>query len=173
MGDETILEWICKKLMAEHRAHTILLYGSRADGSAGKDSDYDLAAFGPINTPFRIARLVKGEYLDVWAYPEAELQRDPNVGHLRLGTAGSSSSAEAKQKRSSAGSRTTFFAVRNRCLPAKPKLGKSGPTRRSPAPLGEIPKATTDDWSSFKYCWRTTSMFEVSGSKALRSHYAG
>ena len=84
MGDETRLEWICNKLVAEHRAHTILLYGSRAEGSAGKDSDYDLAAYGPIDTPFRIARLVKGEYVDVWAYPEAELQRDPNVGHLRL-----------------------------------------------------------------------------------------
>jgi hypothetical protein len=54
------------------------------DGSSGADSDYDMAAFGPIGEPFRIARLDDGLYLDVWVYREADLARDPSLEHLRL-----------------------------------------------------------------------------------------
>jgi len=83
VSNELVLERICKELVAAHKMHTILLYGSRADGSASEDSDYDVAAFGPIKEPFRIARLVNGAYLDVWAYPEDALL-SPTDESLRL-----------------------------------------------------------------------------------------
>jgi predicted nucleotidyltransferase len=84
MGDAMVLDWLLKDLVLEHEAHTVLLYGSRADGSAREDSDYDVAAFGPVTEPFRIARRFNGAYLDVWVYPESELQISPGVEHLRL-----------------------------------------------------------------------------------------
>lgn len=64
-------------------AHTVLLYGSRADGSATQQSDYDLAAFGGVEAVVRDARMVDGSYLDAFIYPETVLQ-SPTVEHLRL-----------------------------------------------------------------------------------------
>ena len=80
---DPILDQVCKLLLAEHAVHTILLYGSRADGSAGADSDYDVAAFGPINKSFRVAQLVDGFYLDVFVYPEV-LLLEPTEEYLKL-----------------------------------------------------------------------------------------
>ena len=82
--EEPLLRRVYNELISEHNAHTILLYGSRADGPFGDDSDYDIAAFGPIGEPFRIARLEDGLYLDIWVYPEADLAREPALEHLRL-----------------------------------------------------------------------------------------
>jgi hypothetical protein len=70
---DAALARICQELVSVYRMHTVLLYGSRADGSATADSDYDIAAFGPIDAPLRIARPQDGAYLDIWAYPEAML----------------------------------------------------------------------------------------------------
>jgi hypothetical protein len=64
-------------------AHTILLYGSRADDSAGPASDYDIAAFAPIAESRRVARLESGAYLDVFIHPDAELAK-PAEEHLKL-----------------------------------------------------------------------------------------
>jgi predicted nucleotidyltransferase len=71
--DDPQLAAICHELVARHQAHTILLYGSRADGSAGEDSDYDVAAYAPVAEPLRIARKEGSVYWDVWVYPQAEL----------------------------------------------------------------------------------------------------
>jgi len=83
MRSESILDHACEELISVHAAHTILLYGSRADGSAVADSDYDIAAFGSIDKPFRIARLFNGAYLDVFVYPEALLLK-PTEEYLKL-----------------------------------------------------------------------------------------
>jgi len=83
MHPEPILDQVCQELIAAHAVHTILLYGSRADGSAGSDSDYDVAAFGPIDKSFRIARLVDGAYLDVFVYSEV-LLLEPTEEYLKL-----------------------------------------------------------------------------------------
>jgi hypothetical protein len=83
MHSEPILDRACKELVSAHAVHTILLYGSRADGSAGADSDYDIAAFSPNDKSFRIARLVDGAYLDVFIYPEA-LLIEPTQEYLKL-----------------------------------------------------------------------------------------
>jgi len=83
MRTDPILNQVCKELVAVQAVHTILLYGSRADGSAGADSDYDVAAFGPIDKSFRVARLIDAVYLDGFVYPEA-LLLEPTEEYLKL-----------------------------------------------------------------------------------------
>ena len=83
MRTDPILDKVCTELIAAHAVHTILLYGSRADGSAGSDSDYDVAAFGASDKSFRVARLVDDAYLDVFVYPEA-LLLEPTEEYLKL-----------------------------------------------------------------------------------------
>lgn len=83
MGDVSVLERICEELVSLHRVHTILLYGSRADGTATDDSDFDIAAFGPVADASRIARKEGAAYLDIWVYPEASLAQ-PTEESLRL-----------------------------------------------------------------------------------------
>ena len=60
-----------------------MLYGSRADGSATPDSDYDVAAFAPIERTLRDARLLEGAFLDVFIYPEAQMS-DATEEFLKL-----------------------------------------------------------------------------------------
>ena len=83
MRSDPIIDQVRKELVAAHAVHTILLYGSRADGSAGADSDYDVAAFGPIAKSFRVSRVADGAYLDVFVYPEAPLL-EPTEEYLKL-----------------------------------------------------------------------------------------
>jgi hypothetical protein len=83
MNSEPILEQLCTELTTAHAAHTVLLYGLRSDGSARADSDYDIAAFAPVDKSFRIARRLDGVYLDVFVYPEAVLL-SPTEEYLKL-----------------------------------------------------------------------------------------
>lgn len=73
MGVDPVLAYICEQLAAKQGAHTVLLYGSRADGSATADSDYDVAAFAPIEDVLRDARVHDGSYLDIFIYPDRYL----------------------------------------------------------------------------------------------------
>jgi len=73
MDDDSVLVAICDELVSVHGAHTILLYGSRADGTASIDSDYDIAAYAPTREPLRIARPEGLGYLDVWLYSDESL----------------------------------------------------------------------------------------------------
>jgi Nucleotidyltransferase domain len=83
MDSDLFLERACKELVTVHAAHTILLYGSRANGTARPDSDYDIAAFAPVEKAVRDARSVDGLFLDTFIYPEAELF-NPTQSHLKL-----------------------------------------------------------------------------------------
>ncbi len=80
---DPVLDRVCNELVSQHRVHTLLLYGSRANGTATPDSDYDIAAFGPVERLIRDARQVDGAYLDVFIYPEAELAGQAEE-HLKL-----------------------------------------------------------------------------------------
>ena len=44
------------ELVSAHRAHTIILYGSRARGDATAESDIDVATFAEVPTTLRDAR---------------------------------------------------------------------------------------------------------------------
>lgn len=66
---------LCDELTQVHGAHTLLLYGSRADGSAGPDSDYDIAAFAACAVAFRVARPDPCGYVDAFVYPQEILDQ--------------------------------------------------------------------------------------------------
>jgi predicted nucleotidyltransferase len=83
MSRSATLDRILRELSASYGAHTVLLYGSRADGTAGVSSDYDIAAFGEVAAPIRIARSEAGEYLDVFVYPDVVLL-NPSEEYLPL-----------------------------------------------------------------------------------------
>ncbi|HYD81049.1 MAG TPA: nucleotidyltransferase domain-containing protein [Paucimonas sp.] len=80
---DPLLARICRELIARHGAHTILLYGSRANGSANEDSDYDIAAFAKGERIVRDARVFGGKYLDAFVYPEQTLTA-PSAEQLHL-----------------------------------------------------------------------------------------
>ncbi len=80
---DPLVKRFCDELISGHGAHTIVLYGSRADGSAGPSSDYDLAAFAAIPATVRDARLVDGAFLDAFVYPESVLA-SPTEAHLGI-----------------------------------------------------------------------------------------
>ncbi len=83
MAIDTFIDEACRELVSRHGVHTILLYGSRANGAEGADSDYDLAGFGSTAVVLRDARLVGDAYLDAFVYPEAVLLA-PTEEHLKL-----------------------------------------------------------------------------------------
>lgn len=80
---DTVLTEIVEHLIADYHAHTILLYGSRSDGSFAADSDYDLAAFAPIENENRNNKLINNSFWDVFVYPESILS-SPNKDYLKL-----------------------------------------------------------------------------------------
>lgn len=74
---------VLDELVASWGAHTILLYGSRADGSAGPDSDWDIAAFADVPQVVRITRPIEAGFLDVFICPDSQLDA-PTPEHLKL-----------------------------------------------------------------------------------------
>ncbi len=79
-----LLHTLCKDLAQAGGAHTVLLYGSRADGTEDQDSDYDIAAFGPREDTGRDTRVVDGVFLDVFIYPDAVLRQQATADFLKL-----------------------------------------------------------------------------------------
>lgn len=79
---------VADELTRVHRAHTVILYGSRARGDATADSDVDVASFADVETTSRDARRWAGVVLDAFVYPTAVLETrppDPDLLKLRGG----------------------------------------------------------------------------------------
>jgi hypothetical protein len=74
MHPDPVIEAMCRQLVIEHGAHTILLYGSRANGTHTPDSDYDIAAFAPVSDLRRVTGVLAEGFSDIFVYPEATLQ---------------------------------------------------------------------------------------------------
>lgn len=83
MAADEFVHAIARELVARFRVHTVLLYGSHADGSASAESDYDIAAFGPVEYAIRDARVIEGRYLDAFIYPESVFE-SPTEEFLKL-----------------------------------------------------------------------------------------
>lgn len=79
-----LLRTLCTELSQRHGVHTVLLYGSRADGTEDQDSDCDIAAFAPREDIGRDVRMLDGIYLDVFIYPESVLRQQPTMALLKL-----------------------------------------------------------------------------------------
>lgn len=67
-----------------HRAHTIILYGSRARGDATAESDIDVAAFADVAETYRDARLWNRVFLDGFVYPTHVVEQAPTEEMLKL-----------------------------------------------------------------------------------------
>ena len=70
---QAVLDKALSELVNVHHAHTILLYGSRANGTHATDSDYDIAAFARCEKGIRIARETPDGFLDAFVYPDTAL----------------------------------------------------------------------------------------------------
>lgn len=84
---DPVLDRLVARLAGEEGCGVIILYGSRARGDAGPDSDYDLVGFrdreGP---PARETGVRDGALLDVFIYPSARLaEPGPDMLHVRGG----------------------------------------------------------------------------------------
>ncbi len=73
-------------LRRDHGCHTVILYGSRARGDAGPESDYDLLGVREGGESRRDARWVEGAFLDAFVHPEAKIaQAGADLLHVRGG----------------------------------------------------------------------------------------
>jgi len=70
-------------LSRAHSAHTIILYGSYAQGDATPESDVDVAAFADITRTVRDARTWRAVVLDAFVYPST-LAETPDADMLKL-----------------------------------------------------------------------------------------
>lgn len=87
MMQDQLVDGLRDRLIAEHNCHTIILYGSRARGDAGSDSDYDAIGFrdGEAETR-RVTGRWRGVLLDVFIYPTTRLSKpDEDMLHVRGG----------------------------------------------------------------------------------------
>jgi predicted nucleotidyltransferase len=83
MPTSLLLERLCDELVQRHGVHTVILYGSRANGSALPGSDIDIAAFWPADQALRDTGQFHGEYLDLFIYPD-RLLAQPSADDLKL-----------------------------------------------------------------------------------------
>ena len=81
---DRLLEKLTRELRDRYGCHTVILYGSRAQGSHTAESDYDVMGVRKRGTKFRIARVQEGSYVDIFVFSEKDLKR---VGeeHLYMG----------------------------------------------------------------------------------------
>lgn len=71
---DLLLNQLVSELIKKHKCHTVILYGSRARGDFSELSDYDLMGVKKSGRKYRIAEKRNGYYLDVFIYPEKDLQ---------------------------------------------------------------------------------------------------
>ena len=71
---EAFLNGLVIELIKKHKCHTVILYGSHARGDATEHSDFDIMGVRKSGKPYRAAEKRNGTYLDMFVYPEKELQ---------------------------------------------------------------------------------------------------
>ncbi len=83
--EDSHLRRFTDELVGRHGCHTVILYGSRARGDFGPESDYDLAGIRSDGAEIRIGESRDGVYLDAFVYPESAFA-DPesDAKHLRF-----------------------------------------------------------------------------------------
>lgn len=80
---DSILAEIVDFVQTQYGAHTVVLYGSRASCSDDADSDYDVAAFAPVEKTIRHNDNDNGDQWDLFVYPDAMLS-NPTADLLKL-----------------------------------------------------------------------------------------
>ncbi len=80
---DAILAEAVNELIRLHNCHTVVLYGSRAQGRETPKSDYDLLGIRTSGKKFRYARKKKGFFIDAFVFPERDLRRI-NESHVYM-----------------------------------------------------------------------------------------
>ena len=82
---QPMLDRLVARLGDGEGCHTIILYGSRARGDAGPDSDYDLIGFRDLEgPPVRETGVRDGALLDIFIYPTQRLtEANADILHVR------------------------------------------------------------------------------------------
>lgn len=70
---EALFRQLVDELRAKHDCHTVVLYGSRARGDFGPESDIDVLGIRATGDTIRDARLWNGLFLDAFIQAEASL----------------------------------------------------------------------------------------------------
>lgn len=85
MSDPLLARFV-ELLRGDHGCHTVILYGSRARGDAGPESDYDLLGVREGGESKRDARWIEGAYLDAFIHPASKVEAaGPELLHVRGG----------------------------------------------------------------------------------------
>ena len=74
MTEDDYLKFAIEELIKKYKCHTIVLYGSRARGDATPKSDYDIMGVKKSGKKLRVAEKMNGSYLDIFIFPEKELE---------------------------------------------------------------------------------------------------
>jgi hypothetical protein len=69
--DRTAIDEIVHTLVEVHGCHAVILYGSRARGTATESSDWDVLGIRKTGASQRVARDFRGAWLDAFVQPES------------------------------------------------------------------------------------------------------
>ncbi len=75
MHDKSDLSQITRLLVDRHRCHTVILYGSRAKGTADAGSDWDVLGVRSEGASMREARPLGDAWLDAFIHPESHFEK--------------------------------------------------------------------------------------------------
>lgn len=75
MRDKSDLSEITRLLVDRHRCHTVILYGSRAKGTADPGSDWDVLGVRAEGASMREARPLGDAWLDAFIHPESHFEK--------------------------------------------------------------------------------------------------
>lgn len=81
MNKEKLVEYITKK----YQCHTIILYGSFANGTFDEESDIDVVGFSDNDMELQDKSLFDGRALDLWIYNDNKLKHPEEFLHIRTG----------------------------------------------------------------------------------------
>lgn len=81
MNKEKLVEYITKK----YQCHTIILYGSFANGTFDEESDIDVVGFTDNDMEHQDKSLFDGRALDLWIYNDKKLKHPEEFLHIRTG----------------------------------------------------------------------------------------
>ena len=83
--EERLLNYIREYLIEKYRCHTIILYGSFANGSHTDESDIDLVCFSDNYNKENDTTVLNGRQLDAWIYSTETMDDATQFLHIRGG----------------------------------------------------------------------------------------
>jgi len=83
--NESILNELKHQLQLNHHCHSMILYGSFADGTNNDDSDIDVVCFSDQPIQSHDVSVIQGHPLDAWIYPTEKMNDPSEFLHIHAG----------------------------------------------------------------------------------------